>query len=99
MVSNSAGLEVRGCAVVISTPPLFGIAFSPSPSVCAVCDVGFGNNKWLDVFRCHVKPRDGHVLSEHTTTAGGFWAPRSGSWVRTVCVEAPDSSGMGTLPG
>ncbi len=57
--------------MVISTPPLFGIAFSLSPSLCAVCDVGFGNNKWLDVFRCHVKPGEGHVLSEHTTTCWG----------------------------
>lgn len=71
MVSNSAGLDVWGSTVVISTPPLFGIAFSLSPSLYAVCDVGFGNNKWLDVFRCHVKPGEGHVLSEHTTTAGG----------------------------
>lgn len=54
-----------------------------------VCDVGFGNNKWLDVFRCHVKPGEGHVLSEHTTAAGGSLAPRSGFWVHTVCVEAP----------
>lgn len=44
---------------------------SLSLSLCAVCDVGFWNNKWLDVFRCHVKPGESHVLSEHTTTAGG----------------------------
>lgn len=70
MVSNSAGPDVCVCVgvgggrgggvgvrtVVISTPPRFGIAFSPSPRLCAVCDVGFGNNKWLDVFGCHVKP-------------------------------------------
>lgn len=86
--------------MVISTPPLFGIAFSPSPSPCAVHDVGFGNNEWLDVFRCHVKPGEGHVLSEHTMTAeGGSLAPRSGSWVHAVCVEIPDSSRIGTVPG
>lgn len=98
MVSNSAGLDVWGCTVVISTPPRLGIAFSPSPFLCAVCDVGFGNNEWLDVFRCHVKPEDGHVLSEHNTATGGV----SGSkvWVlgHAVCVEAPDSSRMGAVP-
>lgn len=76
MVSNSAGLDVWGCTVVISTPPLFGITFSLS--LCAVCDVGLENNKRLDVFRCHVKPAEGHVPSEHATTAGGSQAPRSG---------------------
>lgn len=47
----------------------FGITFSLS--LCAVCDVGFWYNKCLGVFRCHVKPGEGHVLSEHSTTAGG----------------------------
>lgn len=87
--------------MVISTPPLFGIAFSLSPSPCAVHDVVFGNNEWLDVFRCHVKPGEGHVLSEHTTTTGGRGspAPSPGSWVHPVCVEIPDSSRMGPVPG
>ena len=61
------------------TSSFFGITFSQSLSLSlSVYDVGFGNNKWLDVFRCHVKPGAGHVLSEHTTTAGGSPAPRSG---------------------
>lgn len=41
----------------------FGIAFSLSPLLCAACDVALGDNKWLDVFRCHVKPGEGHVLN------------------------------------
>ena len=95
MVSNSAGLEVRGCAVVISTPPLFWYRFpSLSPSLCAVCDVGFGNNKWLDVFRCHVKPGEGHVLSEHTATAGGLRL--QGLSLGCLC---GGTSRMGAVPG
>lgn len=60
-------------SAVISTPPRFGVAFSPSPRLCAVCDVGFGNNKWLDVSGCHVKPGEGHApQSEHAIAAGGW---------------------------
>lgn len=98
MVSNSAGSDVCVCrggvevrTVVISTLPRFGIAFSLSPRLCAVCDVGFGNNKWLDVFGCHVKPGEGHVLSEHAIAtgegAGALWAPKSGFWVHTVLLQ------------
>lgn len=47
--------------MVISTPPLFGVTFPLSRLLCAVCDIGFGDNKWLDVFRCHVKPGQGHA--------------------------------------
>lgn len=86
---GEAGVGLR--TVVISTPPRFGIAFSPSPRLCAVCDVGFGNNKWLDVFGCHVKPGEGHVLSEHAIAtregARALWAPRSGFWVHTVWLQ------------
>lgn len=58
------------------------LLFLVALSLCAVCDVGFGNNKLLDVFRCHVKPREDHVLSEHAT-AGGV----SGSkvWALGLC--------------
>lgn len=84
--------------MVISTPPRFGIAFSPSPRLCAVCDVGFGNNKWLDVFGCHVKPGEGHVLSEHAiaTREGGRGPLGSKVWV-FGCTQS-DSSCMGTVP-
>lgn len=65
------GWEGEVGSAVISTPPRFGIAFSPSPRPCAVCDAGLGNNKWLDVSGCHVKPVEGHApLSEHTIAAG-----------------------------
>lgn len=56
--------------------------------LCAACDVWFENNKWLDVFKCHVKPWKGHVLSEHIPAIGGSLAPGSGFWVDAVCVEA-----------
>lgn len=69
-------------SAVISTPPRFGIAFSPSPCLCAVCDVGFGNNKWLDVSGCHVKPGEGHApLSEHAIAARGGVSGLRGSGV------------------
>lgn len=68
-------------SAVISTPPRFGIAFSPSPCLCAVCDVGFGNNKWLDVSGCHVKPGEGHApLSEHAIAARGGVSGLRGFW-------------------
>lgn len=41
------------------------------PRPCAVCDAGLGNNKWLDVSGCHVKPGQGHApLSVHTIATG-----------------------------
>lgn len=55
------------------------------PRLGAVCDVGFDNNKWLNVFRCHVKPREGHVLSEYIVATGVV----SGTRILTACVEAP----------
>lgn len=64
----------------------FGITFSLS--LCAVCDVGFWYNKCLGVFRCHVKPGEGHVLSEHSTTAGGGGLWGSKVWdlgVHSLC--------------
>lgn len=57
---------------------LFLVSFSLS---LYLCDVGFGNNKWLDVFRCHVKPGEGHVLSEHTITTGEGGVSGSKVWV------------------
>ena len=60
MVSNSASLDVQGVHYGYFYTSS-DIAFSLSHLLCAVCDVGFGDNKWLDVFQCHVKPGKGHV--------------------------------------
>lgn len=70
MVSNSAGSDVWSCALVISTPSVFGHRFL-FPSLRALRDVGLGNNKWPYVFRCHVKPGQGHGLNEYTTRVRG----------------------------
>lgn len=79
-----------GWTVVISTPPLFSIAFSLSHLLSADCDVGLGDNKWLGVSRCHVKPGKGHVPP--FDCQGGLVLQGLGFWVQTVCAEKPDYS-------
>lgn len=87
MVSNVLGwLCVRLCVCVwgggglwLFLHHLFLVSLSlQSPCLCAVCDVGFENNKCLDPFRSHVKPGEGHALSKTSTDVGGSLTP----WVR-----------------
>lgn len=64
---------------------LFLVSLSlQSPCLGAVCDVGFENNKCLDVFGCHVKPREGHALSKASTDIGGSLTPKVRFWVSTL---------------
>lgn len=54
------------------------------PCLSAVCDVRYENNKCLDVFRCHVKPREGHALSKASADIGGSVTPKVRFWVSTL---------------